>query len=428
MNPLFRQEALDAKGDSLLGGIRICRRIDFSLATITTLALAAGLLIFCTFAHVTRKAHAEGVLVPALGTLQVVSSGNGTIIEMHVREGQVVRQGDVVAVVGMDRSAGHGDTIELVLQNILNRTAALQEQRRGRIQLARQRDRVLTSRIHSVSMQVQQVTEEMRLAQQRVALAQKSVKRYEQLAGAGYMSGMLAQQKHEELLDVKTRLRNSERNRSEIESQLALLIAEQEQAQIQAEVDLSDVDRNIAVTAQERLETEARGRQVLTAARTGSISALNIKVGQFVKAGQTLAVILPSDGTGVIALEAHVFAPSRTTGFVRPGQIVLVRYAAFPYQKFGMAKGKVRQISSSPIAVQDLPAGQSQISFAGIRTNEPLYRIEIELDSQSISTYGTPQKLVSGMTLEADLIQDRRTIGELLFEPLFVANAKHTVF
>ncbi|UUZ56024.1 HlyD family secretion protein [Massilia sp. H-1] len=175
MNPLFRQEALDAKGDSLLGGIRICRRIDFSLATITTLALAAGLLIFCTFAHVTRKAHAEGVLVPALGTLQVVSSGNGTIIEMHVREGQMVRQGDVVAVVGMDRSAGHGDTIELVLQNILNRTAALQEQRRGRIQLMKQRDRVLTSRIQSVSMQVRQVTEEMKLAQQRVVLAQKAL-------------------------------------------------------------------------------------------------------------------------------------------------------------------------------------------------------------------------------------------------------------
>lgn len=427
MSQLFRKEALDAKSDSLLGGIRIGRRIGFSLVTAISITLAAALIAFCTLGHVTRKAHAVGVLVPALGTLQVVSNGTGTITKLNVHEGQAVAQGDVIAVVGMDRSAGHGDTIELVLQSILNRTSALEEERRGKVQLAKQRELALLSRIQSASTLTRQARDEVELAQQRVKLAQKGAERYEQLAGAGYMSGMQAQQKQEELLDVKSRLRIAERNRGELESQLTALVAEQKQGQLQAQVELSDVDRALGVIAQERLETEARGRQVLTAARSGSVSALNIKVGQVVSAGQTLAVILPSDTNGAIELEAHVFAPSRTTGFVRPGQIVWVRYAAFPYQKFGMAQGKVRQLSSSPIAPQDLPAGQSQALLAGARTNEPLYRIEVQLDSQSINTYGNPQKLVSGMTLEADLIQDRRTIGELLFEPIFAASAKHGV-
>lgn len=427
MSQLFRQEALDAKCDSLLGGIRIGRRIDFTLATLTTLTLAAGLIAFCSFCHVTRKAHAVGVLVPAQGTLQVVANGSGTITEVRVHEGQLVRQGEVIAVVGMDRSAGHGDTIELVVRSILNRAAALQNERAVKLQLAKQHDLVLISRIQSATTQARQARGETDLARQRVALARKGVERFAQLARAGYVSGMQAQQKQEEYLDVKSRLRISERTRSELESQVALLIAEQKQTELQLQVELSDVDRAIAAIAQERLETEARGRQVLTAARTGTISAINIKAGNFVNAGQTLAVILSSDKSGVIELEAHVFAPSRTTGFVRPGQIVWVRYAAFPYQKFGMAQGKVRQISSSPIAPQDLPPGQSQPLLAGAHTNEPLYRIEVALDSQSIITYGQPKNLVSGMTLEADLIQDRRTIGELLFEPLFAAGAKHAV-
>lgn len=102
-----------------------------------------------------------------------------------------------------------------------------------------------------------------------------------------------------------------------------------------------------------------------------------------------------------------------------------VRYAAYPYQKFGMAQGIIRQISTSPIAPQDLPPGQAQALLNGAQSNEPLYRIEVELSTQTMMAYGQAQHLVAGMTLEADLIQDNRTIGELLFEPLIAAEIRH---
>ena len=49
---------------------------------------------------------------------------------------------------------------------------------------------------------------------------------------------------------------------------------------------------------------------------------------------------------------------------------------------------------------------------------EPLYRITVALDRQSVDAYGRPQPLTAGMQLEADVLLDRRHLIEWLFEPL----------
>jgi membrane fusion protein len=49
---------------------------------------------------------------------------------------------------------------------------------------------------------------------------------------------------------------------------------------------------------------------------------------------------------------------------------------------------------------------------------EPLYRITVALDRQSVAAYGQAQALSPGMQLEADVLLDRRRLIEWLFEPV----------
>jgi membrane fusion protein len=51
-------------------------------------------------------------------------------------------------------------------------------------------------------------------------------------------------------------------------------------------------------------------------------------------------------------------------------------------------------------------------------SNEPLYRITVALDRQSISAYGKDQELKAGMALEAQIRQDARAIWEWVLEPV----------
>ena len=133
-----------------------------------------------------------------------------------------------------------------------------------------------------------------------------------------------------------------------------------------------------------------------------------VEPGQMVTPGAPLATLIPPDA----ALEAHLFAPSRSIGFLRVGQDVLLRYLAYPHQKFGSHAGRVIAIARSPLSAPELgftpPDG----------TREPLYRIKVELAAQSVPAYGRDEPLQPGMQVEADLLLDRRRLIEWVFEPL----------
>jgi multidrug efflux pump subunit AcrA (membrane-fusion protein) len=122
-------------------------------------------------------------------------------------------------------------------------------------------------------------------------------------------------------------------------------------------------------------------------------------------------------------LEIHLYAPSRTAGFVKPGQAVLLRYAAFPYQKFGLQQGWVQHISRTPISPQDLPQGSAQAIQQQAQSAEPLYRVAVRMERSHISAYGEQVPLKPGMAVEADVLQDRRAIWEWVLEPVIAARA-----
>jgi membrane fusion protein len=122
-------------------------------------------------------------------------------------------------------------------------------------------------------------------------------------------------------------------------------------------------------------------------------------------------------------LQAQLFSPSRAIGFLKEGQRVLLRYEAFPYQKFGFHEGVVVSVSRSAMS----PAEMTQ-QLAGLTalygTNEPVYRINVELAQQTVTAYGNSVPLQPGMKLEADVLLESRRLVEWMLEPLFSVSGK----
>ena len=110
--------------------------------------------------------------------------------------------------------------------------------------------------------------------------------------------------------------------------------------------------------------------------------------------------------------------PSRSIGFVKVGQQVWISYDAFPQQKFGKYAGTVRAISVTPVDPQDLPVGRRQKLFPTGSSEEPLYRVDIEMAEQSILVADQRRPLIPGMSIAVDLIQERRSMIEWIFEPM----------
>jgi membrane fusion protein len=99
---------------------------------------------------------------------------------------------------------------------------------------------------------------------------------------------------------------------------------------------------------------------------------------------------------------------------------VLIRYEAYPHQKFGHYTGVVTSVSRATVGAGELAERGAAAGLAGLAASgEPVYRIAVALDSQSATAYGEAVPLQPGMTLEADIQIETRRIYEWVLDPLY---------
>jgi membrane fusion protein len=421
---------MESQRASWLGTIRVACRPGFGLVAGIALALAAALIAFAVIGEVARKARVPGLLMPAGGLLHVASPLAGQVHELLVREGEPVRQGQPLVRVRSERLLDGGDMGALNLRAIQARRASLDLERLLQRRQADERRQTIGDRLRSLHTEAAQAREELDMVRQRVELGHRNRKRYAELAASGFVPQTQAQEKDEALLDLRARERSGQRVIETLMREAKGLQADLASIPTALATSLAQLDRSVAQLEQERAELEARAGVAVTAPRDGLVSALPLHAGQAVQAGQTLVTLTAGSRPGkdetetpAARLVAQLYAPSRMVGFVQPGQAVWLRYAAYPYQKFGMARGEVAHVSPTPIAPQDLPAGQAQALVSAAQANEPLYRIDVRLDRQDIAAYGRELPLRAGMALEADVSLEHRRIWEWLLEPL-LATAK----
>lgn len=132
-------------------------------------------------------------------------------------------------------------------------------------------------------------------------------------------------------------------------------------------------------------------------------------------AGQAIAAILPS-GTGG-QLEAELYVTSLAVGFIRPNMNVMLRYQSFSYQKFGHSKGTVREVSATAMRAAELNVPGS--AMVTLNELEPVYRVRVRLEQQSVNAYGVPYALKSGALLDASVILEHRRLYEWILDPLY---------
>jgi membrane fusion protein len=431
--PLFRSEVTSAKQASWMGPIHLAHHPRFSIVAGVALLLAGALLAYGAWGTVARKVRVPGLLMPEWGTVELSPAISGVLLEQRVKEGDWVEQGQVLFVVNTDKTTAEGSTASLLASHLAQRRSTLLAERASRVAQNRLRESHLADRIRSLSLETVQASHELALAKRRVELAKKTAARFEHMAAEGFVSDIQSQGKQEELIDLQSRLENTLRNGVVLAREQKATQADLVHLQKQLAIDLLQLDRSLASLDQETAEIQSRKTSSVVAPQAGQVSTVHLSLGAMAQAGQTIASLVPhtglQPGSGTPAPSAHtlvaaLFAPTRTAGFIQPGQAVWLRLAAYPYQKFGLAKGRVLKVSGTPIAPQDLPHGQGTALMASAQSNEPLYRIHVELASQHVMAFGEARPLRPGMTLEADVIHDVRGIWEWVFEPLLAIHAR----
>ena len=412
MGNLFRREALEHRRQDWLGSIQLIRPLSLSVLTGLVVLTAAVVAGYLTLGEYTRKARVSGYLVPDRGVIRLVPPQAATVVEAQATEGQAVHAGDVLFVLAVGQATLSGDTQAAVQSSLATREQSLLSAARERVQLEQAQSAAIDAQIADMRRELDAMAVEAGLQRQRLALAQDALTQYEGLRNENFVSSAQVRAKAEDVLGVKAQLQSLERQRATRLREIAALQSQRIELPLRTRAAQGEIDRDIAALAQASAENEARQRIVVRAPQDGIVSGVLAARGQTVTPAAALASLLPADAK----LQAHLFAPSSAVGFVRANQAVQLRYQAFPYQKFGHQSGEVAQVSRSPLQASEL-AGLP-LPAAMSASGEPLYRITVNLDQQSVAAYGEKQLLSPGMQLEADVLLDRRRLIEWLFEPV----------
>ncbi|MEO8523370.1 MAG: HlyD family efflux transporter periplasmic adaptor subunit [Caldimonas sp.] len=380
--------------------------------------IAGGVVAFFVCFSFTRKAQISGVLLPSQGLIRVVPMQAGVVAERRVTEGQSVKANEVLFVLTSERASAGTGNAEQTISNLLRsrRDSLLGEQSYLRRQ-STQRIDAASRRVDDLTSAIAQLEEQIALQRRRVAIADATVRRYVDLQASNFVSASFVQDKQGDLLDQQQRVADLERLRASATRDRSGAHEDLRDLQIQALRDQEGAQRSVAAIEQDLAENEARRHVFVRAPQDGVVTAITAEPGQNVTGNQSMAALIRAGSR----LEAELYAPSRSAGFLKPGMDVLLRYHGFSYQKFGQAHGTVREISTSALGPEELslPAARAAGTVA-----EPVYRVRIALDRQTVLAYGQPKALKSGEGLDASVLLETRRLYEWVLEPLYTVTGR----
>lgn len=413
---LYRTEALNARQVKWLGEIVLIRPVSFSILCALAGGLAAAVLIFLFFGTYTKRTTVSGQLVPDLGLAKVYVPQYGIVVKKNVVEGQTVKRGDVLYVLSSERYSDTQGSVQATISRQVNaRRASLQEALDKTRRLNEEERVALLNRIAGLESELAKIDSQVEGQAGRVKLAEDAVVRMRDLAAQHFISKEQLQQRQADLLDQRARMQSLERDRISVGRDLTSQKNDLTAMPLRHQNVLAQIERDITSLGQELTESEAKRRLEITAPESGIATAVTAEVGQMADGGKPLLSIVPAGAK----MQAYLYAPSRAIGFVKPGDKVLMRYQAFPYQKFGQAQGTVTYVAKVALSGNEL-TGLPQQANGG----EPLYRITVDLSAQTVKAYGRQQALQAGMLLDADILQEKRRLYEWVLEPLYTLSGK----
>jgi len=406
--PIFRKEVVEACQNRLHGEVVLSQPLSAKLwagALFATLAIAAIWVSIGTYARIETV---PGILVTDIPSAKVIAPQQGVIVDLKVAEGEVVEQGQTLLIIHSDLETAAGGDVAGRSIGALESRKQLTETQVALVgsRAAAERSRLLTL-IAAAQDQASNLSEQIALQEKVVASNQEIFDRVAEVVEQGFVSKVEFERRRQTLLSSQQALANLKQRKTASLSEASQARSQLASVNIDAAQGISRLNESLQAMDAEQARLEGERSYVIKAPISGRVTALTTAQGRTAStAARPLMVIVPSDAH----LTAELYAPTRSIGFVEPGKETRLLYDAFPYQRFGSFGGRVSSISR--IAVDPR---ETDIPFP---FEEPVYRVKVNLEQQSVDAFGEPAPLQPGMTLQANIVLERQSFLAWILQPL----------
>jgi len=403
--------------------------------------VAFGLLpvaAWMAFAPLSSAVVAQAFVKVDLNRRPVQHAEGGIVRQVLVRDGQHVKQGEPLLVLGdvsvdadknrlnfrvkteraslarLDAEQGMqqspnfpADVLEAAkadprLAEQLSKERALFAARRdalvGQVRLLHAQREKMAEEVAALRAQITQASESMKFQKVDLDTNNKlrkdgfvSANRISQLEGALADYGVKLEERRSELARAQQRMVDIDLRVSALEGEYRQQASDQLKV---ATARLSEIEQ------EQRKSVDASARQVITAPASGEVIGLKYPVpGAVIPPRETIADIVPDDTR--LVTEARIRPDDINR--VGSGQPADIRFTAFKYRTTQLVRGRVIYISADRLVDR--------------ATEAPYYSVLVEADPASLAKAGD-LKLLAGMPAEVFIEGDKRTPLQYLLEPV----------
>jgi membrane fusion protein len=418
-NNLFRKEFIDHKEASFVGKVIITTPLTFKFLVFIFGIIGIIIIIFVFHYDFTKKVKVMGQLLPENGLIKIYSSQSGNLKNIFIKENELVKKNQNILEISNSLFLKNNNFYDSIYMESKSRGILISTEIQKIKIIYDYKIKGLENDIINIQKNITSTHYMIENIKQKIDISLKSYERFRELYKENAVSLEDFEAKKNSTIDLKNQLSTLSNEYTSLQQSLSNKKIEIDIAKNQKNNDISQLKRQLSSIEQEKIQNKINSSSFIQSPIDGKVSAININKGQTVDINRILVTIIPKNKKLICLL----YLQSNAIGFVKPGADISIRYLAFPYQKFGLAKAKVISISESPIPYQELNT-LGVIPLLNVTTNEPMYIIKASIEKQSITAYGNEIPLKSGMLLEADINLDTRKIYEWILEPLYTVSGK----
>ncbi|NLD39624.1 MAG: HlyD family efflux transporter periplasmic adaptor subunit [Desulfatiglans sp.] len=411
--PLFRKQAVDHQRERLYGEIILTQPVSYYVLSGFLVLITIIAIIFLVGHNYARKEKVSGIIVPQQGMVTVFPPQAGILAKLNVTEGVYVKENVELFSILIDQRTNGGEYIgqkimeELNFQEDFLRKRLKIEQERVETEIAAQE-----AEAKRLKTEIGRLKEVISIQNETLEIEQNNYDKTKTMLSEDYISSSDVETFYRKYLDQKQQAQSLAMRLEEAIANLENIPLHIKALKVNSAREISNIESQTSEIAKQLAQVEGQRQLIFTAPVAGRITSVVANVGQRMNPNVPMFSIIPEGSQ----LQANLFLPTRSIGFMEMGQQVNISYEAFPYQKFGTYSGKINQIAKSVIMPGELASG---LSF-----KEPVYKVVAELEKQQILAYGKELPLKPGMMLSADVTLDERTLFEWLLEPLYSLRGK----
>lgn len=409
---LFREQCAESGFSENPGSTAKHNGLFSKALTVGTISLIAIIIIALVFwGGYTRKITAKGVLSTRQHTAHATSPASGIVEEVLILEGDSVKSGQYLFKISKESFSSAGSTFSLTFGQI-NEQIRLAQFKKKAIEF-RHSQEILENELKAteLSNQIKTIEPEIAAQQRLVDNTREALEKFTLLALEGATSSSARDDVKNDYLNSVVELQKTRQKHNLIAFELKGLPVKIKAMQSAHNISIIELDNDLLLLRRELLNNETSKTAYIVAPTSGTISAINTSIGQNVVASTVLASVSPEDNE----LQANLYVPPEGIGLIDIGQVANIRISAYPFQKFGMIRGKVSSISQTSYKSSDILMQATE----AVDTNKTYYKVIVTIDKQHIEAEGISRALKPGLMVEADLLMDSRRLYEWLLSPIY---------